>query len=53
MPYVILNSAAYEDRKDVVVVSDVDGSARVFEDHTEAREWAEENLNFWYKVVRV
>ncbi len=50
--YVILNGSQ-EDRKDVVVVSDEDGSARVFSTDTEAKEWAEENLNFWYKVVAV
>jgi len=51
--YYIILSGSQEDRRDVVVVANLDGSARVFSTSTEAKEWAEENLYLWYKVVSV
>lgn len=53
MPKYIILNGTFEDRRDVVVVSDEDGSARVFKDCTVAKEWAEDHLNFWYMVVNV
>lgn len=52
MLYVILSSDK-EDRSDVIVVPNEDGSAKVFSDRTTALEWAEDNLQAWYRLVNV
>jgi hypothetical protein len=53
--WVIISKIQLSDQEteQVVVLSYQEGRTRTFTTQTEAKEWAEENTNVWYKVVSV
>lgn len=52
MPYLILQGSQ-DDKSDVTTVKNPDMFTMIFTSAHEAKEWAEDNLNTWYKVVSI